>query len=215
MQKAWLVLPLSAALTLPAAAAPSDEEMLHCAGLAAPDERLECFDQLAARSKPEPTADAPDVAADIIHGPWLIRTSRSRIDDSPLVLARVEATDEVAVGLTSRLIRPTFWIRCVENVTALGITFERAVMADMDGGGEVTFRLDDEPAFKRNLIESSNNRSLGLWSGAAAIPFIKEMLGKRTLLARVRPFNSARVLVEFEIAGIEEAVKPVRAACGW
>jgi type VI secretion system protein VasI len=65
------------------------------------------------------------------------------------------------------------------------------------------------------MEESTNNRSLGLWSGGRSIPVIKQMFGKKQMIARMRPFNENAFTVTFNISGLEEASKPLRNACGW
>ena len=88
-------------------------------------------------------------------------------------------------------------------------------MSDIQGYGDVTFRIDKEAAFERSLNASTNNHSLGLWSGGSAIPMIKRLIGKSTLAIRATPYNESPGLFEFPIAGLDEALKPLRKACGW
>ena len=88
-------------------------------------------------------------------------------------------------------------------------------MADIQGKGRITYRLDSEDAARHTFRESNDNQALGLWSGGQAIPFIKGMLGHDRMLIRATPFSDSTVTGEFNIAGLDEAIKPLREACNW
>jgi type VI secretion system protein VasI len=79
----------------------------------------------------------------------------------------------------------------------------------------IIYRLDDEKAQTINTNESTNNRSLGLWSGARSIPVIKRMFGKSTMIVRMTPFGENPFTATFNISGLEEAIVPLRQACKW
>lgn len=104
---------------------------------------------------------------------------------------------------------------CRENETNLWIRFGECFMSSIQGKGRVTYRLDSEQAATRNFRESNNNMALGLWSGGTAIPFIKNMIGHDQMIVRATPFSDSTVTGEYNIAGLEEAVKPLREACNW
>lgn len=88
-------------------------------------------------------------------------------------------------------------------------------MSDNRGGGRVDYRIDDNPADYRSMEESSDNKALGLWSGGRSIPFIKSLFGGETIFMRASPFNESPVEMTFNISGLEEAIEPLREACGW
>jgi hypothetical protein len=75
---------------------------------------------------------------------------------------------------------------------------------------EIVSAISDAAAKTKSSDESNDNEALGLWSGGAAIPFIKELFGATTLLVRATPFNESAVTAELPIAGLEEAIKPLR-----
>jgi len=64
------------------------------------------------------------------------------------------------------------------------------------------------------FTESTDHKALGL-SGASSIAFIKEMFGAQRLFIRATPFNESAVTGEFNISGLDDAIKPLRKACGW
>lgn len=183
------------------AATPED-----CAKIAADTERLACYDlqfKASVSSVPQPAESK-----------WLVREEVSKIDDSKNVLLYLSATEPI----TDRLGQPSILalsIACREGKTNLWLYFGGQFMADLNGGGRVTYRIDKAAAKTRSFEESNDNEALGLWSGGAAIPFIKELFGGTTLLVRATPFNESSVTAELPIAGLEEAIKPLRQACNW
>jgi type VI secretion system protein VasI len=103
-------------------------------------------------------------------------------------------------------------IRCKENETELYFHFADDFMRDIQGGSEITYRLDKLPAGKGYFSESTNHESL---FARAAIPFIKTLLGHERLFIRATPYNDNNIQAEFEIAGLGDAIKPLREACRW
>ena len=57
--------------------------------------------------------------------------------------------------------------------------------------------------------------SLGLGDGFAAIPFVKKLFGHSKLLIQAASFSDSTVTAEYDIAGLEEAIAPLREACHW
>lgn len=106
-------------------------------------------------------------------------------------------------------------IACRENTTSLYISFADHFMSSLQGRGIVTYRIDKAPAEKRRFLESNDNSVLGLWNGGSSIPFIKQLLGRNTLLVRATPFSDSSVTAEFPISGLEEVIEPLREACHW
>ncbi|MFE0756328.1 type VI secretion system-associated protein TagO [Inquilinus sp. NPDC058860] len=183
------------------AAAPED-----CAKIAADAERLACYD-LQFKASVSPVPQAPE-------SKWVVQEQVSKIDDSKNVFLRLTSSEPI----TDRLGQPSdlvLWIACRERKTSLWIHFGGQFMADLNGGGEVTYRIDKAAAKTRSFEESNSNEALGLWNGIPAIAFIRELFGGTMLLIHATPFNENSVTAELPIAGLEEAIKPLREACRW
>lgn len=129
------------------------------------------------------------------------------------VYVSIHARDPVKIGEATAL--PKLTVRCMENVTSILIHFAGVPVADSDGFGRVTFRVDDGETFGLDLRQSSDQRALGLWKGAAAIPVIKGLFAKETLVVWASPYMQSTVILAFPIAGLEEAAAPLRQACSW
>ena len=187
------------AFALPgAASAPED-----CPSIGDGTARLACYDAKYRPATVETTASA-----------WTVRTETSVIDDSTSVFLSTEAEAPITNRFGQRQV-PTMLLRCDENTTAATIYFGGHFMADIQGYGDVTFRVDDRPAIERSLDVSTSNQHLGYWSGGQAIPFIKSLFGGKALLVRATPFNENPVTFTLPIAGLEEAIAPLREACHW
>lgn len=196
--------------TGPAFAEPSVDAFRACGKIEDSVKRLECFDRL--------TAAAAPVAEPIIppenKGNWQVQSDVSKIDDTTNVFLALNSIEEIE-GRFGRQGHMTLMIVCREKKTNLYITFAGHFMSSIQGAGTVTYRLDQESAKTASFSNSSDNQALGLWSGSSAVPFVKSMLGKQKLLVRAQPYSESAVTGEFKIAGVENAIEPLRKACGW
>ena len=104
----------------------------------------------------------------------------------------------------------------MDNATALIINTEcHMTSSDYNDYGDVTYRLDDQPARTVGMVESTNNRALGLWSGGRAIPLVKQMLGKTKMIMRMTPYGENPFTATFNISGLDKSIAPLQQACGW
>lgn len=182
------------------------QDATSCVSIENSEERLQCFDQAFATSDQPAT---PEIETD-----WSVRTDVSPLDDSKSVYLTVTSTSPI-MGRYGRLETGTLFIRCFENTTSLFTVWGGHFMSDNRGGGRVDYRIDDNSAAHVSMQESSDNEALGLWNGGASIPFIKRLFGGETIFMRASPFNESPVEMTFNISGLEEAIEPLREACGW
>ena len=174
-------------------------------------ERLACYDN--ENKQTDLKKNKPSPPKSILKGKWHVREERSKLDDSKSVFLSLAADEFKSCPFKQANHRIT--IRCLENTTSVIIGFGGCFMSDLQGRGRVTFRADKEKSFTRNLLESTSHETLGLWSGSKAIPFIKSILDNEKLYLRATPFKQSPVDATYHIAGLAEAIKPLRKACGW
>jgi type VI secretion system protein VasI len=174
-----------------------------CARITNPDARLSCFDALFKTDLP---VSQP--------GKWEVRETRSALNDKSEVSLRVQSQDRIA-GRYGRLEHASLWISCSENTTRIYIVWGGHFMADLHGGGRVDFRIDSRAPTHVMMQRSNDYRALGLWQGQSAIPFVRQLLNGSELYVRAIPLNESRVEARFPIAGLDEAIRPLRAACAW
>lgn len=180
---------------------------LACARLADPAARLACFDQ-----------EFPDA---MLHPPQT-ETGLWRLESTPSVIAG--RTDH-SISLASQSViqcrfaepRPVqLRIRCIANVTSVSLeTGCYMASAQYRDDGDVSIQLDDGEARRIRMSSGADGRSLGLWSGTAAIPLVRELLGKSALSVRMTPYADDPVSAVFDLRGIDQAISAARTECGW
>lgn len=101
------------------------------------------------------------------------------------------------------------WVRCRSNKTELIVTWPRS----LGRGRQVAqWRLDDRPPLSETWQTSDDGRAL---FAAQSIPLVKQMFKAQEFAIRANPGGAGQQSLFFKIAGLEEAIAPVRQACGW
>lgn len=196
----------SIALTFPAMAVDKPES---CAAIDDGGERLVCYDSIF---RTKTTVDTPPTGTPT---KWQVTTAQSKIDDSKGVFLYIESDDDIPGKYGGQRAKASMVIRCMEGTTAMTLQFADHFMADNNGYGDVTFRVDDKKAITKGLDESTDNSALGLFNGGSSIPFIRSLFGANRLIVRATPFNESALTVTYSIAGLEETIKPLRETCKW
>lgn len=178
-----------------------------CAAVDDAGERLLCYDGVF-RVDRQSKAEIPP-------SKWQQSTAASKIDDSQTVFLFVMSDDTFSGKYGDDRVSAELYLRCYENKTSIILTFGNHFMADSGGFGEVTFRIDNEKAFTRSLVASTDHKALGLWEGGKAIPFIKALLSAKKLTVRATPYSESPITTTFTVAGLSAVVDSLRKACGW
>lgn len=162
--------------------------------------RLACYDKQAGyEKKPNETNNN--------NGIWVLDTKTSPVDDSTSIFLSLTTKDRVKEGLLSG--EPLLIIRCQHNTTDLYINWGTFITM---GNTNILTRIDKEKAQTSSWLMSTNNEAS---FAPKPIPLIKEMFDKDTLTTQITPFSDNTYTVKFNISGLENAIKPVREACGW
>lgn len=186
-----------------AIAAPAD-----CISIEVDLDRLACYDREAGRT---PTAAPVSRPA----GEWRIHKETSKLTDQPTIVMMVQSDESIDCGW-NRGGKISLILRCMENKTVLYFdTGCHMASSDYNDYGEIVYRIDEEAARTVSGDASTDNRALGLWSGGRSIQVIKQMFGKSQMVARMTPYSENPFVATFNIAGIEETIKPLREACHW
>lgn len=140
---------------------------------------------------------------------WEVSTNKSKMNDSTSVFLSLEADDEVTtVGAP---FRPRLLLRCMENVTSV-LVFGEWFLGD---GVPVVYRIDKEQPVAQTWQRSDNYKTAGLWDGGRAIPMIKTLLGKSTLVMRITPRSEGPKEMSFNISGLDKVIEPLKKSCKW
>lgn len=183
----------------------AEDDPKACTAITQDSKRLECFDLIFKKSSVTISSPKTD---------WVVTEEKSKIDDSTNVLLSLKSTQPIQnqYGVASYL---EMSILCREKKTDFYIAFGGHFMANIESYGVVTFRVDKRPAVKKSLAKSTDHKALGLWGGANSVPFIRDLFGGSILFVRATPYNESAVSSEFNITGLQDAITPLRRACGW
>lgn len=173
-----------------------------CSQIQSDSDRLACYDL---QYKPA-VSQAKKTA-------WNVTESQSKMDDSKTVVLHVESDEQIRKSFGGSE-TADLYIRCQEGKTSLYFVIADRFLATVEGYGKVDYRLDSEKPRSQEMDVSTDNKALGMW-GASAISFAKKLIGHDSLVVRVTPYNESPVTATFKIAGLDEALKPLRAVCKW
>ncbi len=169
--------------------------------------RLLCYDGIFRNEiKAETTVEGT--------GKWRIKSDTSKIEDTTDYYVSLLSDDTIAKRFGGSG-QAGIYLRCKENTTSVYFIFADEFVSDIEGYGDMTYRLDSNKPLTKSFEVSTDNKALGLWDGGSAIPFLKAMSGKDQLIVRMTPYNQSPLTMTFDIRGFDEAIKPLRAGCKW
>ena len=147
-------------------------------------------------------------------GPWsLLEVVPPVGSQNSLIMS--SSSYQLLPGIFGREEEATLLLTCIENTTRFEVRFGENFMSDVGEYGTLIYKLDDEPPVALNAAASSDNFSLGLYSGAPAIPLIVSMFGNQRLFVTATSFTGRTLTASFSIDGLETAVEPLRELCNW
>ena len=107
------------------------------------------------------------------------------------------------------MITPVLLIRCKENTTDVIVQWGTYLGIDETA---VIMRLGKDKAKERSWTISTNYEAV---FAPSPINLTKEMMKHNSILLNVTPHGSNPVTAEFDLIGLQDAVKPLKEACGW
>ncbi|MBT53629.1 MAG: hypothetical protein CMF72_09565 [Mameliella sp.] len=163
---------------------------------------------------PTPTPTPTPEPVQVDPGKWQVSKSVSNFDDTATVVLSLSAENALydRFGQTKSA---ALFLRCKENTTVFYVNAGGFFLSDIQGRDRVDMRVDTQKPFVKSMKVSTDNTALGLWNGGASIPVIKQLLGGETLFLRLTPHSESPLEMEFDIRGLEEALRPLRDACHW
>ena len=102
-------------------------------------------------------------------------------------------------------------VTCVAGALSVKFSFAGNTMSAIGNDAGITLQLDLQAARSRTLPTADNNTALVINRDAGA--FLDSLAGATNLTVRVTPVSSRSLSVRFKLAGVDEVVAPVRAAC--
>jgi type VI secretion system protein VasI len=209
-----------------------NDKLFGCSVIKSDLRRLTCYDQAFGQhpgtdaapsprveatpaSPPSPTANGDLTVPDGQTG-WTNKESASGLDNSktevailPAASTRLSRFAESKLQQHAALI-----IRCKEGKTDLYIGYTDLVDG-MEHTIAVQYRVGNEPVKKSRWGISQDFESYGTWQTAETIPLIKSLLKADEFYVRGDAGSMGTSEASFKLAGIEQAVAPVRQSCHW
>lgn len=173
-----------------------------CAILEGDLARLECFDTLARDSG----LDGPQPVDTNLSGvgDWNVNVEINPIDDSTTVtLILIAESGQSTFGRPIGLIA-----RCRSNETDVYINWNDYLGSE----ARVLTRVGSRTAQTSRWSISTDNEAT---FHPRPIVFLRELLEVDRLVAQVTPYNDSPVTAIFNLAGIANAIQPLRETCEW
>ncbi|GAA5075700.1 hypothetical protein GCM10023209_23970 [Roseibacterium beibuensis] len=118
-------------------------------------------------------------------------------------------------GIFARSAPAELVLSCLENTTQFEVRFGENFMSDVGDYGTLIYKVDDQAPVSLEADVSANNRALGLFTGAEAIPLIRGLFEHERLLVSATSFTGRTLNASFSIEGLETAIEPLRTLCNW
>ncbi len=209
---------LAAISLFPAVAAANEPQFEECHKMSTGYIRLMCYDkETGYNNKSGTTSEARDKAAEAAPSSpsesagthWRYSQEQSALDNRKDVWLSVTSKNTEGNSIGSP-IRAILWLRCMQNKTNVLIGFDRYTTDNQN----VRYKFDDEAVKKQWMEASRGGDGIGIWSGARAIPFIRQMFGKKRMVIAYNTY-SGPVEFTFDISGVRARIEPLAKECEW
>ena len=166
--------------------------------------RLACYDKEAVSS--DKISDKQKEIDDLKeeYSDWIVNVTESPLNDSKEVTVMRVSND-----FEDRRNPAILMLRCQRNTTDALVSWGEYIGSD---DMRVAYRVDKEEAKNVWWNASSNGKASFIPKG---ISFIKSLDGKESIYIEAEKYRGGRVSATFDISGIEDAIQPLREACGW
>jgi type VI secretion system protein VasI len=149
------------------------------------------------------------------NGGWMRKDGASKLTHEPEV--QVLTMSKPYAGRYGK-VQATMVVRCNEKTTAVTINWGEYLgddSSDLGNWKRMRYRIDDKPAVNIRLSLSTNNEAVGWWSGAEAIPIIRQIVKADRFVAEITPYGENVRLAEFSVVGLAPHAADIAKACGW
>lgn len=169
---------------------------IECTLIADNDERLVCYDSVFERQG----SDQKPVI-----GAWDVSENNNPMDDTKTVVLALDSSQG-----QNRFGRVPFLImRCQSMKTSLYIGWNDYLGSDRQ---RVNIRIGTKKAKTESWPLSTDKTAT---FSPAPVSFIKQMLKADKLVMQTTPYNESPITAVFPLAGLDEAIKPLRKVCVW
>lgn len=212
MRNLWLAAGMMLAAMGPGSGLAQQTTPERCALIGPATERLACYDSLFRSEQFTGEGDAADAPA---MGMWASGIEISQIEGTERPFATLQS-EQLIPALPRGRAPARLAILCVDGTTVVQFSFAGYPMGTAtSNSGTITLQYDRQPPRSQSLQLSMDRTALGFFSSSDALAFIEQLRETERLFVRAQPQAQRSVTVSFSMEGIEEALTPVREACGW
>ncbi|MDE0704014.1 MAG: type VI secretion system-associated protein TagO [Rhodospirillaceae bacterium] len=176
-----------------------------CAQIAAPTQRLKCYDALSGHSSTIEKTEKSKSQSDN----WRVIRKTNPIDDTPVVTVYTDAIEgQSRFGKIPQLI-----FRCQNNRTEAIILWQTFIGLGRHGSGQrVRMRLDLNDAQNQSWLHSTSGTAT---FARRPIPLIRKWVEHNRLVVQTTPYSQGPVTAIFDLTGLARALRPLTEACNW
>ena len=155
-------------------------------------------------------------AAQALPGKWSLEVGRDPLSRENLATLSVKSASEIANENGSAQVRPQLEFRCRpggDGTISARIDWQRYVSSF---NTEVGFKADDRQLLLVNWGVDKSKKITQPRSAGDSGELIAYIAGASKLLVEVIPYSEKLVSIDYDISGIDEALKALTAQCaGW
>jgi type VI secretion system protein VasI len=145
---------------------------------------------------------------------WSNKETKSDLDNSKTETAILPATVAKISRIHGMAQHAALIIRCRESRTDFFVAYSD-IVDGMEHTIRVQYRIGNTPVKSERWGISQDYMSYGTWQTPGTIPFIKSLLDADDFLCSGRCRIDGDIRSVVQVAGIQEAIAPVRTACHW
>lgn len=195
-------------LTVLQGLASASETGFECHAFTDSMERLACYDEMTRYGETPVSPETTD-GVGTPGAQWQFSDETSALDGRRSVWLSVQS-ENTELNSIGRPLYATLWVRCMNNRTNVVIGFDRYTSDDQS----VRYRLDDGAVAQQWMQPIRGGEGIGIWSGARAIPFTRQLFGKERLVLGYNTY-SGPVEFMFPISGLRARIAPLATSCNW
>ena len=142
---------------------------------------------------------------------WVLNIEEDPIDSSKLVYLYLESESKRSIFRGD----PVFIARCKNNTTEVYINWQERLIGFLDDSSEheISSRIGKQKATTFNWSLSTNSKAT---FHPKPISYLKSMMTADKFAARTKVYSEDKtVTAVWNTTGMEDAIKPLREACGW
>lgn len=135
--------------------------------------------------------------------------------DAPAALSVGSYSQEPVPDLFDRSTPARLSVTCADNRTSVRLRMPGNVLSGVGEYGAVAVSLDGAEPRTVRFVRAETEDTLGLMVGAQAVPFVAALMRGSEVQLDLTTMGERSRTARFSLAGLAEAMTPLRRACNW